>query len=363
MTKTLRLIISFAAVASMMIVAYGTTAQAKSKGTIAVILSGPDLYYKYGADGAEQAAKALGYNYKVYTNPNVSATQELANVEDAINAGSVAITGYSVGLSTEDASLAKAKAAHVPIFLMYGYDHKYLSNTDVVGFEQVDLVSYAFATGTYAKAHFKGTQLAVITGQLGRGDAEGYQQGFLQGLGCKNVAVFPKTQSFPIKCGKITVVDSQSGGWLRPTAYAKAQALLSKYPSLGGMFVENDDMAVGVHTAAVQAGKKNFFMVSDNGAPYGLAGIKAGWLAADDTCSPALEGINSVRLLNAYMAHKVKADKLYYSYKVFVTKATVNKAVGWTIAETNSSGKLLHPKAFAKQMSSALPKPVKNPPM
>ena len=47
--------------------------------------------------------------------------------------------------------------------------------------------------------------------------------------------------------------------------------------------------------------------MSQNGAPYGLAGITAGWLKASDTCSPALEGINSVRLIDAYINHKVWA--------------------------------------------------------
>ena len=110
-------------------------------------------------------------------------------------------------------------------------------------------------------------------------------------------------------------------------------------------------MAVGAHTALVFAHKdKQVTIVSDNGAPYGLAGIRAGWLKASDTCSPALEGINSIRLVDAYLKHKIKGGHLYYSYKVFVTKATVNKAVGWTVYN--------NAKKFAKLMSQPLPQPV-----
>ena len=43
-----------------------------SKGTIAFLLSGPDLYYQYGLKGAEAAAAKLGYTVKAYPNPNIS---------------------------------------------------------------------------------------------------------------------------------------------------------------------------------------------------------------------------------------------------------------------------------------------------
>jgi ABC-type sugar transport system substrate-binding protein len=133
------------------------------------------------------------------------------------------------------------------------------------------------------------------------------------------------------------------------------QDILGKYPNLAGVFVENEDMAVGVHTALVAAHKTNVVEVSQNGAPYGLAGIAAGWLKASDTCSPALEGINSVRLINAYINHKISGGKLYYSYSVMVTKANMSKAVGWTIFQS--------PSAVAKYMAQPLLTPVANPPM
>ena len=38
-----------------------TPASASGKGTIAFLLSGPDLYYQYGLKGAEAAATKLGY--------------------------------------------------------------------------------------------------------------------------------------------------------------------------------------------------------------------------------------------------------------------------------------------------------------
>jgi ABC-type sugar transport system substrate-binding protein len=355
MAKMLRFAISVAAVIGMFLAPLGLTGSVSaqparaSKGTIAFLRSGPDLYYQYGLNGAEAAARRLGYTIKDYPNPTVSPAQEKTNIQNAIAAHVSAIDGYSVGLSTETASIDAAAAAHIPIFLMYGYSHKYISNKDVVGFEQVNLENYSRPVGRYVKSHFKGGQLAIITGQLGRGDAEGYRTGFLQGLGCGN-----DTSGAPKKCGKIDYVAQESGGWLRPTAYTKAQDLVGKYPHLGAIFVENEDMAVGVHTALVAAHKASQVMlVSQNGAPYGLAGIRAGWLKASDTCSPFLEGMVSVRLIDAYLHKKITGGHLYYSYTVFVTKKNLGQAVGWNPGAAQIN----------KLMKRPLPSPVSNPPM
>ncbi len=304
----------------------------KSKGTIAFLLSGPDLYYQYGLDGAKAAAAKLGYSIKVYPNPNISPSVELANVENAVTAGVKAIDGYSVGLSTETATIAKASQANIPIFLMYGYSPQYVGMKDVVGFEQVPLIPYGTGPGVFLRAHLKpGSTVGVITGQLGRGDAEGYRTGFLKGLGCTGnvTAGLP-----PLTCANgIKYVATETGHWLRPDAYTAAQDIMGKYPNLTAMYVENEDMAVGVHTA-LTAAHKNVTLVSSNGAPYGIAGIKAGWLAASSTASPSLEGLMSVRLINAYLNKQIPGGKLYNSYNVFVDKATVNKAVGWTFFQS-----------------------------
>jgi ABC-type sugar transport system substrate-binding protein len=306
----------------------GSSSGGGGKGTIAFLLSGPDLYYQYGLDGAKAAAAKLGYSVKVYPNPNISPSVELANVQNAIASGAKAIDGYSVGLSTETATIAKASQANIPIFLMYGYSPKYVGMKDVVGFEQVPLIPYGTGPGAYMKAHLApGSQVGIITGQLGRGDAEGYRTGFLQGLGCQGDTTAGNP---PLTCANgIKYVATETGHWLRPAAYTAAQDIIGKFPNLKGLYVENEDMAVGVHTALVAA-HKNVMIVSSNGAPYGITGIKAGWLAASSTASPSLEGLYSVRLIDAYIKKQIPGGKLYNSYNVFVDKSTVNKAVGWT---------------------------------
>lgn len=352
----------------MLVVGFGASggiatahrAGAGSKGTIAFLLSGPDLYYKYGSDGAKAAAAKLGYKLRIYSNSTTSATQEATNVQNAVTAKSVAITGYSVGLGTEKTSIQYAGSHHVPVFFMYGYDHSLLSNKDVVGFEQVNLVKYAIPDGNYVRSHVKSGQVAVITGALGRGDAEGYQQGFLQGLHCSHVAVFPAKQSFPLHCGKLTVVTSETGNWVssgtpgKPGGQQAASAIITAYPKLKALYVENEEMWLGVKTALTGAGKmKQVLQLSTNGSPYGLAGIKKGQLTASDTDSPYEESLYAVRYIDNFLHHGGPRGHLYYSKTVFVTKKTVNKAVGWSPNHAE----------FLKLMASKLPPPVKNPPM
>jgi ABC-type sugar transport system substrate-binding protein len=324
----------------------------KSKGTIAFLLSGPDIYYQYGLKGAEAAAAKLGYTIKAYPNPNISPSVELANVEDAVAAGVKAIDGYSVGLSTETATIGKASAAGIPIFLMYGYSPSYLHAKDVVGFEQVPLEAYTYPDGVYLKGHLKaGSTVAVITGQLGRGDAEGYRTGFLQGLGCTgNVTAGTPT----LTCANgVKYVDTETGHWLRPDAYTAMADIISKYPSLGGVLVENEDMAVGAHTALVAA-HKSPLMVSQNGAPYGIDGLKAGWLDATSATSPTVEGVLSVRLINAYLNKQITGGKLYYSPWKVITKTTIDPTLEWPYPESSSG--------ITYWMSQPLPTAVASPP-
>jgi len=356
MSRFIRIAVVVALVAAFAATA-GTTkapAQGTSKGTIAFLLSGPDLYYQNGLKGAQAAAKKLGYDMKVYPNPNISPSVELANVRNAVAQGSKAITGYSVGLSTEDASINAADQAGVPIFLMYGYSHKYLDKTNVIGFMQVNVEKYGFNLGKYVKAHAPGGKLAIITGQLGRGDAEGYRTGFLKGLGCKGNVTKGEP---PLTCagGKFQYVATETGHWLRPDGYKTAQNIIARDPDLKLLFSENDDMAVGAHTALVAAHKdKQVYMVSMNGAPYGIPGIKAGWIKAENSDSPALEGLMSVRLIDAFLNKKIEGGKLYYSYTVLVTKATVNKVVSWELFKNQT--------LINKYMKLPLLKPVANPP-
>jgi ribose transport system substrate-binding protein len=280
--------------------------------TIAFMRPGPDPYYQDGQNGAVMAAPSMGAKVVTYFSNN-SQSQELANVEDAISKKVDGILMYAVSLSAESADVAKANAANVPIFLLYGYDKSLLPK--VAGFEQVDLIHYGKEVGTWLTKHLSEGKVAIITGLLGRGDAEAYAQGFKEGLADNK---------------QLTVVAQVPGDWNRQKAQHAAQDLITAHPDLKAMYIENEDMAIGAILALKRAGKLDQVkVVSCNGAPYGLEAIGNGEIQASNTCSPALEAVMGLRILTGVIGHSTEPGHLYYSLTVFVTKENIKDANPW----------------------------------
>jgi ribose transport system substrate-binding protein len=280
--------------------------------TIAFLRPGPDPYYQDGQNGAALAAPSLGAKVVTYFSNN-SQSQELANVEDAISKKVDGILMYAVSLSAESADVAKANAAHVPIFLLYGYDKGLLPK--VAGFEQVNLIEYGKEVGIWLTKHLTEGKVAIITGLLGRGDAEAYAEGFKAGLADNK---------------QLTVVAQVPGDWNRQKAQHAAQDLITAHPDLKALYVENEDMAIGAILALKRAGKlAQVMVVSCNGAPYGLEAIGNGEIQASNTCSPALEAVMGLRVLTGVIANKAEPGHLYYSLTVFVTKDNISDANPW----------------------------------
>ena len=104
----------------------------------------------------------------------------MANVQDAITKGVKGIVIYAVSLSSEKAAIAQARKAGVPIFFQYGYDPALLK--DAAGFMQIDVGAFAIPLGEWLGKHVTDGEIAIVSGKLGRGDAEAYSSGFKKGL-------------------------------------------------------------------------------------------------------------------------------------------------------------------------------------
>ena len=76
------------------------------------------------------------------------------------------------------------------------------------------------------------------------------------------------------------------------------QNLITSYPDLKAVFVQNEDMALGAIQALKEAGKADqVAVVSQNGAPYGLESIAAGGIKATVGWSPSQEAQLALRML------------------------------------------------------------------
>ncbi len=278
---------------------------------IAYIQTGPYDYYQRGVDGAQMAADELGVSMSVL-NSDLSAEQEIANVEDAITKGVDGIVLFSVGRASEEAALTKANEAGVPVAVLYGYAPE-LEDMGAV-FVQADVNGTGAMAGEWVAANVPSGKVAIIQGALGRGDAEAYTASFKEAL-----AANPGLE----------VVGEPSGEWARDTALAAMQDLLTANPDLAAVFVQNEDMALGAIQAIKAAGAATV-VVSQNGSPDGLTAVEAGEIAATVGWSPAQEAQMALaRLVTTINEGTAPEPKLCNTPLKLVTADNVAEAYSW----------------------------------
>ncbi|NSW77202.1 MAG: sugar ABC transporter substrate-binding protein [Candidatus Atribacteria bacterium] len=302
---------------------------------IAFIRATGEPYYQYGSQAAEIAAKKLGVKMIIYTS-NLDPAQELANVQDAIARGVDGILIYAVSLSSERAAVDTASKAGVPIFFQYGYHPDLLPKS--AGFMQIDLKAFARPLGEWMAENLEKGKVAIIEGTLGRGDAEAYSEGFKEGLA---------------KNPNLMVVTQVSGEWNRQKAYEAATNIITAHPDLVGLFVQNEDMAVGAANALERLGKLDQVkIVSQNGAPYGLDLIKAGKLQLTNANPPSIASVMALRLLIGIIKGEIEPGHFYWAPTQLIDKNNLDVAYRWDADE----------KDIEAWLSLPLPEPVIPPP-
>jgi ABC-type sugar transport system substrate-binding protein len=169
------------------------------------------------------------------------------------------------------------------------------------------------AAGGALKKALPAGDIGVITGALGRGDAEGMLAGFKKAIGDDS-----------------RIVAVEDGKWDRQTAFKDAQDIITKHPNLKGMYVMNEPMAAGA-LQALGSKASQITLVSQNGSPEGLQMIKDGKLDATVAWSPVIEGAMATRQLEDAFAGKTvsNADALCLVPFVLVTKANTDQSPSW----------------------------------
>ena len=299
--------------------------------TIAFIRGGPDPYYQYGMNATQAAADKLGVKLFTYT-ANNDPTQELADVQDAITKGVDGIMVYPVSLSSEKAAIAQAKRAGVPIFFQYGYDRSLLK--DAAGFMQIDLYRFGEPVGEGIGKLVQDGEVAIVTGRLGRSDAEAFAQSFINGM--KKVG------------SKAKVVATAPADWDRQKASEAASQILAAHPDVKAFYAANDDMAVGVAIAIERAGKTGKILLGgDNGAPYGIDLIRQGKMTLTNSNPPSIASVQSLRLLLAVIDKKVAPGQFYAAPTGVIDASNVDTATSWDAK----------PEDIAKWLADPLPGP------
>jgi ribose transport system substrate-binding protein len=301
------------------------TAVPEKKLKIAYIRPTNEPYYKYGFDGASMIAPLMDSEILGYIS-DMKPERELASIEDAITQKVDGIVLMSVSATSFAQSVAKAKEAGIPVYMLFGYNKDMLDK--IVGSVQADCNLSGSTIGKWVAENIPEGEIAVIMGQPGRGDAECYRDAF-------------KAQTD--KNPKLNLVASVPGDWNRQKAFDQMQNLITSNPNLKAVFVQNEDMALGAIQALKEAGKeKDVAIVSQNGAPYGLESIANDGIKATVGWSPSQEA----QLATRQLIESIRGDKQDWQLTVtpmtVITKANVNDATPWepTAASTEKTLKL-----------------------
>lgn len=302
---------------------------------IAFIRATGEPYYQYGSQAAEVAAKKLGVKMVVYTS-NFDSAQELANVQDAIARGCDGILIYAVSLSSERAAVDTASKAKVPIFIQGGYHPDLLPLS--AGFMDNSLKEFSKPLGIWMANNLEKGKVAIIEGALGRGDAEAYTEGFKEGLS---------------QNPNLEIVSTISAEWNRQKAYEAATNIITAHPDIVGLFVQNEDMTVGVVSALERLGKlEQVTIVSQNGAPYGLDLIKEGKLKYTNANPPSVASVMALRILLGVVKGEIEPGHFYWAPTQLISKENLDVTYRWDASEEE----------IEQWLNLPLPEPVIPPP-
>ena len=265
-------------------------------------------------NAAQAAADKLGVKLVTYT-ANNDPTQELANVQDAITKGVDGILIYAVSLSSEKAAIAQAKRAGVPIFFQYGYDPALLK--DAAGFMEINLFTFGEPVGEAIGKKVTDGEVAIITGKLGRGDAEAFAQSFKNGL--KDVGLEGQGRR---RTRRATGIARRRSMRHRRSSPPTRTSRRSTPPTTTWRWACS--IAIG------RAGKTGKILLgSCNGAPYGIDLIKQGKMTLTNGNPPSIASVQSLRLLLDVIDKKIEPGQFYPAPTGLTDSSNMDKAIPW----------------------------------
>lgn len=221
----------------------------------------------------KETAEKLGIKKLVFSDAQQKPENQISAVRSCIQQGVDVIALPPVVEDGWDAVLTEAKNAKIPVIIV---DRSVKADTSL----------YAAHIGSNMELEGKkagdemnkllpdGGKILELSGTTGSGAAVGRAKGFREALN-KN----------------IEIVDSQTGNFTRAEGKPVMEAFLKKYGTdIKGVFIHNDDMAIGAIEAMKAAGLKpgDIKIVSVDGTRGGFQAMIDGWIQADVECNPLL---------------------------------------------------------------------------
>ena len=220
-------------------------------------------------DGAEQKAKALGYDLIVLDSQNDPA-KELANVEDVMQRGAKALLINPTDSQAVGNAVRIANKHNVPVITL----DRGANQGDVVSHIASDNTAGGKLAGDFiAKNLGNGAKVIQLEGIAGTSAARERGAGFAKAVQAHN----------------LTLLASQPADFDRTKGLNVMENLLTSKKDVQAVFAQNDEMALGALRAAMAAGKP-IMIVGFDGTEEGIKAVKHGKLAATVAQQPALIG-------------------------------------------------------------------------
>ncbi len=221
----------------------------------------------------KETAQTLGIKQLVFSDAQQKPENQISAVRACIQQGVDVIALPPVVEDGWDAVLTEAKNAGIPVIIVDRsvsadpslYASHIGSNMELEGQHAADEMNKLLPNGG---------KILEMSGTTGSGAAVGRAKGFRANL-AKN----------------IEIVDTQTANFTRAEAKPVMEAFLKKYGTdFQGIFIHNDDMAIGAIEAMKSAGVKpgDIKIISVDGTRGGFQAMIDGWVQADVECNPLL---------------------------------------------------------------------------
>ena len=237
------------------------------------------------ADIAEQEARNLGIDFSIaLPEEEVDLEKQVAIIEAAIERGVDAIIISASSSSGVIPVIQRARSAGIKIV---NFDTRIEDPNLYDAFVGADDVQGAYKAGKYIAERLGGSgQVGLITGLLAQSTGVDRRQGFLNAM-----AEYPA----------ITVVAEVGAEWRSDLAADATANMLTANPDIDAIFASNDQMAVGMVSAAQAAGMSpdDLILVGYDGILDAVNLVLSGELDAFVALPNINEGVMGPRLATA----------------------------------------------------------------
>ncbi|MCK3655094.1 D-ribose ABC transporter substrate-binding protein [Pasteurellaceae bacterium Macca] len=238
--------------------AFGGSAMAKE--TIALAISTLDNpFFVTLKEGAEQKAKALGYDLVVLDSQNDPA-KELANVEDITVRGAKVLLINPTDSEAVGNAVAVANKKNIPVITL---DRGANKGTVVSHIASDNVAGGKMAGDFIAEKVGKNAKVIQLEGIAGTSAARERGEGFKQA----------------VASNQFELLASQPADFDRTKGLNVMENLLASHGSAKAVFAQNDEMALGALRAIKSAGKE-ILVVGFDGTDDAVKAVKSGKLAA-----------------------------------------------------------------------------------